>query len=418
MGDLFDIRIVGPSPSDPTLIRAELTKVAGVPDPEPDPEPILKTDFFLEEHYLSFEKGYRRWHEFPDGSYLVLIEAGEEITISRNTDDGREGADGWQFFPSRAGLETRLQSFDPANYGNRSEFYFEPANPVYPSDGDSLVLVESDQAPGTRPQLGHAWAVVFTTSRKRFDEAVERNIRPPYIAPESVLDLDPLPMPEAVFDILPETPDPIEFFEGIHGPGLYLDHVSGWLGRYTHPSGTMPDYGREIAAQMGDLLGLVLTKFDEKTREMLWTRFQQIAQDLAGCYSRGTRWGADGGHGNGRMIPVLTARTLTSTQIKDFSEAQQTFLDGDERPEWRIRPGKEDPDWQAPYRQCCTFCALSTHVLAPKYWTALRDRIAPSVFKAFIGYGTLYANKPDNAFDNSRFRFWTPFARALWQRYA
>jgi hypothetical protein len=177
----------------------------------------------------------------------------------------------------------------------------------------------------------------------------------------------------------------------------------------------MPDYGREIAAQLGDLMCLVMTKFDDAVRQRLWRRFRQIALDLSAAYDRGTRWGADGGHGNGRLLPVLTVLPLAASEHRNFSEAAQTFYDTDlNRYEWSIRPNKEDPSWTAAYRQCCTFCAMSNHMLAILYWPALRKRL---LHGPLLGYGRLYANKDDSEFLNPRFHFWTDFARALWKKY-
>lgn len=413
MGDIYDIRVIGPSPDDPSQIRAELTKIEAKPDPEP---PQREKKLFACEHILTFEKGYLDSHEFNDESVLVLVDPGETVRIEHQSAPLRKGQNGWQIFYRADDLETRLQSYDPANYGNRPEYYFEPASEYLLEDGDTIVLAESHDAPGARPQLNAVCPVLFTESRAMFDSWKLSGVRDAYASGAAIYTSDPLPMPPAKFDVLPETPDPENFFDLPHGPNVYHDHVSGWLGRYSHPTADMPDYGREIAAQLGDLLCMCMTKFSLETRQRLWNRFRQIAIDLHGMWAQGTRWGADGGHGNGRLIPVLTQSPLTLEEQQTFSEVQQTYHEPIlARADWRIRPGKEDPDWDAAYRQCCTFCAMSNHLLAARYWHELNQRI---LHVPLMNYMNFYANKPDSEFDNPKFHFWSDFARALWKKYA
>jgi hypothetical protein len=409
VGDLYDIRIVGQSPDDPAQVRVELTKIE--PEP-PKPKPVKK-QFETSYHTLLFEKGYSDMVALPDGSCVLLVQPQDNVIVEHNYPLPRKGMNGWQLFGRGMGLETRQQSFDPSNYGNRPAYYVEPSRTFTPLNGDCIVLSSTDQSPGVRPQLVGVEVVMFMTDEAEFNLIRESGLRPPYVGHNGTG--TPLAMPPAVFEVLPETPDPESFLNSSGGPQLYLDHVSGWLGRYSHPKQQMPDYGREIAAQLGDLLGLCMTKFPEETRKALWARYSQIAIDLYGAYMQGTTWGADGGHGNGRLIPVLTRAALSEESHYDFSEVQQTYHSFQlGRADWRIRPGKEDTSWGAPYRQCCTFCAMSTHILALQNWDQLRERMLHPPLK---NYGDYYANLQDRDFDNKKFHFWTDFARALWEKY-
>jgi len=117
--------------------------------------------------------------------------------------------------------------------------------------------------------------------------------------------------------------------------------------------------------------------------------------DNYGAVSTGTKWNANGGHGNGRKLPIIYAGYLLSdsdmlsigttypAMSNTFSDDCQTFYisqsDIDKGigytssmigyPEYGIRHcaglsnHPDEASWDAPYRSCCTANAWNGHVL-------------------------------------------------------
>ena len=114
---------------------------------------------------------------------------------------------------------------------------------------------------------------------------------------------------------------------------VQLDHKTGWTGRHMHPADNLPDYGASIATDNGaSALRLMLDDFKpgDPTHRQALVNYVQMGIDLAAMVDGGMTWGADGGHGNGRKLPVLVAgvllgdATITAAAGKGvYSEDQQ-----------------------------------------------------------------------------------------------
>ena len=94
----------------------------------------------------------------------------------------------------------------------------------------------------------------------------------------------------------------------------------------------MPDYGREVARTVA-MAGLLLTlNFPAASKEPLLVYFVQYGIDLYGAVQAGHGgWGAHGGHGAGRKLPIVLAGLLlgdTGMQSPQasFSEDKQTMF--------------------------------------------------------------------------------------------
>lgn len=204
---------------------------------------------------------------------------------------------------------------------------------------------------------------------------------------------------------------------------LWLDNFPGWASIYYKPL-HMPNYGREIASELG--LGAVMLHIDlpDSEKETLLIRLVQIGIDLYGVLVNGGKdnWGGDGGHGKGRKWPILfSGLMLGDTDMQNigqksgdylyggsygpgnpppdyyhFGEDDQTFYvaaedvsvtnssswNPDERsgtaypytsamigmPEWGIRhqdyPEMSDSAWYAIYRRCCNAMAWQGQLLS------------------------------------------------------
>ncbi|MDF3129358.1 hypothetical protein P0Y35_09135 [Kiritimatiellaeota bacterium B1221] len=179
----------------------------------------------------------------------------------------------------------------------------------------------------------------------------------------------------------------------------YIELKLGWTGRYTHPKSNQPAYGRELAHRLGyGLLALQLDVPDEQ-KEALFINLVQIGIDIYGAARLGGKWNADGGHNQGRKMPMLLAGLALNNQeilkyanaeeFMIFQEDQQTFyveqkhIDTPRReirgrplhaytpdmlgkPEWGIRnyhePDRSGSNWGAYYRTVSGAPTI-THVL-------------------------------------------------------
>ena len=205
-------------------------------------------------------------------------------------------------------------------------------------------LVSSISHPNTRerPQLTDA-AVLTIVSNK----PVEGSFRPSYSGEDKTHYWDKT---DIRWDLLPNLdktqianiPDISSLEEDIRR--VWLDHGGGtWTGRYYHPSNNMPDYGREITNETGDVALALLLDYSQADIENLMIYFLQIGIDWYGITNNasnvfggmGGLWWGGGGHGQGRKWPMLfTGIMLDDTNITGycdggeypiFQEEQQYF---------------------------------------------------------------------------------------------
>ncbi|WP_269540713.1 hypothetical protein [Cerasicoccus fimbriatus] len=229
----------------------------------------------------------------------------------------------------------------------------------------------------------------------------------------------------------------------------YIELNLSWTGRYMHPKNNQPPYGREIAQRLGHgLLALQIDAPDNEKRELL-IDLVQVGVDIYGAARLGGKWSADGGHNQGRKLPLILAGVMLQNpdilQYADgevftiFQEDQQTFYvtqedvdrprkqprnDGRPRmepytvemigmPEWGIRhynePEKSGSNWNATYRQV-SGAPTTTHVLAAKLMGVEEIWNWPAIFDY---YTTRYwpAERSENRGVNSP----SKFTRAMWE---
>ncbi len=167
----------------------------------------------------------------------------------------------------------------------------------------------------------------------------------------------------------------------------WIDHVPDFIGRYVHPLRNLPDYGREIADQVGQASLMLHVDFTDAQKERLLVRFVQAGIDLWGVLEDGGVWQAGDGHHSGRKWPIVFAGLVLGDtdmagvghdpSVLFMGEDGQTFTVMETSPgvynqgfggygpqhvglrEWgkkhELRPEFDDEDWLAdPYRSCCT----------------------------------------------------------------
>lgn len=216
----------------------------------------------------------------------------------------------------------------------------------------------------------------------------------------------------------------------------WIDLHNSFYAAHLHPLSNQANYGREICNNTGEA-GLMLNlDFSNTEKELLLIRYVQLGIDIYGLARNGHVWMADGGHKQGRKLPLLIAgAVLNNETMLNWADAgshmifqedlqtdyvDQTLInitnsgswDPDVRnpsyraysssdlgnAEWAIRyhanPEKSDADWGALYRVVNggpgVATSLVVHVMDLKpqwnwpaffdyhedrYWPAERNRV-------------------------------------------
>ncbi|MCR9246265.1 MAG: hypothetical protein NXI31_14635 [bacterium] len=213
--------------------------------------------------------------------------------------------------PTRA-----VQGYDSAMFGpDREAGYDHQLNvahrisqdsPLHLDPGTSLISATSRAEAGALPQLVTAAVLTVLAERPPADA-----FRPPYCGSDKTprwragdVDLGKL----ARLGTVAGAPDPRDLL--VRFERVWLDHIPGWRGRYLHPNGNMPDYGRDIATLVGDAaLALQLGHPEDRTRPLALAMIQ-LGIDCYGIVQAGGRFVADGASGAGRKFAVVFAGTL------------------------------------------------------------------------------------------------------------
>lgn len=231
----------------------------------------------------------------------------------------------------------------------------------------------------------------------------------------------------------------------------WLDHVPDWSARFQHPLDNMPDYGREMATQVGMGALMLHLNFSDADKETLLIRYVQLGIDWYGVAQDGgnNNWAPSGGQASGRKWPILFAGLVLNaaalqaigpgdgTGAVQFGEDGQTFyvtqadIDRPHTPdirdcyaeeyaqadlglaEWGIGhssdPVSDNRPWCAAYRQCCTATAWAGFVLAAR----IMDAEKLWAHDALFDYQDRYmVTEP-----HSGFRCWDAFTEVMWDTY-
>ena len=280
----------------------------------------------------------------------------------------------------------QTQGYDSAMYGKYARpGNFDPSlNVARPNGGDlseknplillpecSLVSIISTSH--TNGQTVLQTASILTV----LDNALpEGSFRPPYSGTDKTIRFNISQLDYSLLASLRPVPG---------SPGLstveraferpWLDHVPNWMGRSLHPVDNMPNFGRELATQIGVGALMLHLNFSNTQKEKLLVRYVQLGIDLYGIVQDGgeKNWTANGGHASGRKWPILFAglvlndpnmKNIGRTDITDygpahpeyvhFGEDDQTFyvteadVDTTHSPEWK--PDHRDTQ-KIPYEQ-------------------------------------------------------------------
>jgi hypothetical protein len=225
------------------------------------------------------------------------------------------------------------QSFDGRSHEGKSIGHYTPSVefPLVLEPNQSLVSTASVGDPGvsSTPIFIRDAAVLTAVAEPPPADA----FRPPYVGDDkpyyrvAQLRRDLLPGVPGVEDMQPidEVEDSVE--------RIWLDNVASNNSRFMHPVNSMPNYGADMAIELGDAALMVLT--DQVTDELLIS-FVQLGIDFHAHYRAGARWHGKGGHASGRKWPILFAGIMLDDadmmgispayQHTHFGEDDQTFI--------------------------------------------------------------------------------------------
>ncbi len=353
------------------------------------------------------------------------------------------------------------QGYDSAMYAGYGPHFRDDLNVARPGGqdltelnalvitaGHSLVSSISLPESGARPQLKTA-AVLSVLS----DIPPNNSFRPPYSGPDKTIRFQTDRINSSLLASLPRistTPSLATAEDWFARP--YIDHVPNWMSDYHHPQDNLPNYGRQIAARIGDGALMLQLDFSPAEKQTLLIRYLQVGIDLYGVLKDGgqNNWVPNGGHASGRKWPILFAGLIFGdADMKNigagdgsgpfhFGEDGQTFFvsqgDVDRThtpdlrgctyqayeqadiglPEWGIRhstnPLADNKSWCTVYRQCCTANAWSGFVLAAH----IMDARALWSHDALFDYQDRYmAIETAGTWQRS----WTNFSEEMWDTY-
>lgn len=347
----------------------------------------------------------------------------------------------------------KTQGYDSATYGTSRVDYeprlnvaleVSPDRPLILPPASSLVSTISEPEPGHRPQLRTA-AILTVLSAP----APAGSFRPPPYGADKTLRWNKDDLDYSLLRSLRRVrgaPRLRTLETRFERP--WLEQNPGWTGRYLHPSGNQPDYGRDMASLVGDALLSLQLNYSDRAKETLLIRLVQYGIDIYGAAKAGAKWMNDGGHNHGRKMPLLLAGSLlgdsdmlafaNGAAQPIFQEDQQTWYvtfadvqrplhsaDGRDRlpylpsdvgnAEWGEKhvtdPARDGRNWDIRYRTIVGASVLG-HVLTARLMGAEETWNWPALFD----YSDRYWQIEHRSRTNTRNGI-SAFTHAMWSRY-
>jgi len=296
--------------------------------------------------------------QFCNGDYWVI---GPVKVVEISTDlhapgfTPKPGEDGSMLNPgtdSKQGYDSRIASYDASlNAGLPGGKPLSAQNPLLLPVNSSLVSMVSwlyrspdDTEPGTPKFNGQTKAPRPVTRSGAVLTVLpqappEGSFRPPYTGTDKTIkfrlaDLDRSKLKNLA--PVAESPNTAVLVEKFSRP--WIDHVYEFLGAMIHPSENMPNYGRDMASQINDAILALNLDFAQlpsaPNKDDLLIPMVQLGIDLTGIADNGGGWPANGGHHQGRKLPILFAGLLLNDEhMKNagkwetrFQDDEQTFI--------------------------------------------------------------------------------------------
>lgn len=284
-----------------------------------------------------FDRDYQAG-QFANGDWWVKessLGAGVVITeISPRSSGGRNGSMLDPLMNSGAnGFDSRMPSHH--SYDASKNIATQLPYTVVPNPASSILssisAVTSDSINNLRPALDTIAVLTVVREAPR-----PGSFRPPYQGDtdKSIRwNVDQIDYGQlGNFPRLSSTPSQADALDRIDRPYIFLR--VGWTGGNFHPRSNMRPYGRDLAHDIGAAaLALQVDDSNSDKRDTLVAMIQ-LGIDVYGSVENGASWYADGGHHQGRKLPMLIAgKALNDSQILSkgrasniFQEDQQTFF--------------------------------------------------------------------------------------------
>lgn len=249
---------------------------------------------------------------YANGDYWVV----GPVTVTAISPAFDGAHHGWEVNPDdpvEQGFDTRVADFDEGRV---------PLLPYTAQPGESLVKGISKAPLGEECRPCLQTAAVLTVVADVPAQNGRNMFRPPYFGSEKkaymVDDLRTELLPQwAPVEDTPTLAEVCAWFRRVQ-----LDHKTNWVGRALHPEDNMPDYGSSIAQRNGaGALRLLLDDPLEDKRDALIV-YVQMGIDLYHMVQNGTTWPPNGGHSEGRKLPITFAAVLL-----DDPQMQQTVFE-------------------------------------------------------------------------------------------
>jgi hypothetical protein len=259
--------------------------------------------------------------QYANGDYWVI----GPVTIASVTPDFDGAHHGLEVNPSDVvaqGFDARVADFDATRV---------PDFPYAAQPGESLVKAISleplDDAE-CRPCLRTASALTVVAEPP--PDLGATAFRPPYFGADKPLystddlrrellpSLAPTPTAPALADVLAR-------FQRVH-----LDHKNNWTGAFLHPTENMAEYGSDVSIENAE--GALRLMLDDaiEAKEPLLVAYVQTGIDLFHMLEGGQTWPANGGHGEGRELPIaFAAALLDDAPMRDAVNAAGTDAFGE-----------------------------------------------------------------------------------------
>jgi hypothetical protein len=256
-----------------------------------------------------FDKAYL-CGKFANGDWWVAAGESKAVTIIDVLPKSGTGFNGLEINPS----SKLKQGFDERIYGYDSAMNAEL--PLHVSGDASIVKAVSVATEKNKCRPCLQFAAVLTVLRAPVAES-DSALRPAYFGSDkTVHQVDKNiagRLPKYRVDCCSEAK--YRDFEVIaeRYRRVQLDHLENWMGGNMHPAENMPDYGASIAVDSAvSVLRFLLSDFDlqRQSHRLALVRYLQMGVDLQAMALAGVKWPGNGGHGNGRKLPILFAATL------------------------------------------------------------------------------------------------------------
>jgi hypothetical protein len=271
--------------------------------------------------------------QYANGDWWVSAGTDDYVEIVSILPEARDGLSGFEVSPSspsKQGFDRRVAGYDRS---------LQPNLPLRLSDNASVVKAVSANAGKSNCLPCLQYAAVLTVLAKPLANSAEA-FRPSYFGKAkfsySVDSIGKKGLPRLSASCC-STAKELSFNTlAMRYAGVQLDHLGGWGGRSMHPINNMPNYGASIALDSSTaVLRMLLDDFDlaKPVHRAALIGYLQMSIDLLSMAENGVLWGPDGGHGNGRKLPLLFGGYLLGEDVfykaankSVFSEDEQVYF--------------------------------------------------------------------------------------------